>query len=182
MTPLATKALIAAGAALTAALIWFAPGQGEQAVSEPAKGGGNVPKLRPVAAVTSPLDTAAKAMDPALKGAQDRGSLNQKEAELLFARSTWVVLPPPPPPAPAPPPPPPPPPPTAPPLPYVFMGKFEQGDSQVVIMTRGNRVVTASQGDVLENLYRVDRIEASKVTFTYLPLGTSQSLSTGGSQ
>jgi hypothetical protein len=43
-------------------------------------------------------------------------------------------------------------------------------------------VVTAAQGDVLENTYRIDRIETSKVTFTYLPLGTSQSLSTGSAQ
>jgi hypothetical protein len=43
-------------------------------------------------------------------------------------------------------------------------------------------VITAAQGEVLEKIYRIERIEASKVTFTYLPLGTSQSLSTGGSQ
>jgi hypothetical protein len=62
------------------------------------------------------------------------------------------------------------------------MGRFEQGDTNLVILTRGNRVITAAQGDVLENTYRIDRIEASKVTFIYLPLGTSQSLPTGSAQ
>jgi hypothetical protein len=62
------------------------------------------------------------------------------------------------------------------------MGRFEQGDTNLVILTRGNRVITAAKGDVLENTYRIDRIEASKVTFTYMPLGTSQSLSTGSAQ
>jgi hypothetical protein len=62
------------------------------------------------------------------------------------------------------------------------MGRFEQGDSNLVILMRGTRVVSTAQGDVLENTYRVDRIEASKVTFTYLPLGTSQSLPTGSAQ
>jgi hypothetical protein len=62
------------------------------------------------------------------------------------------------------------------------MGRFEQGDTKVVILTRGNRVVTATQGEVLENTYRIDRIEASKVIFTYMPMGTTQSLSTGSAQ
>jgi hypothetical protein len=62
------------------------------------------------------------------------------------------------------------------------MGMFDQGDTHVVILTRGNRVVTAEAGDVLEKVYKIERIEANKVTLTYLPLGTTQSLSTGGSQ
>lgn len=180
MTPEQTKLAIAAGAALTAALIWFAPVESEVGVSEPAKAG-QVLKQRPSAQASSPLDAAASGLDQALKNPDDRGSLNQKEAGRLFAKSTWEL--PPPPPKPAPPAPPAPPPePTAPPLPYVFMGRFDQGDTQLVILTKGNRVITASQGDVLEKTYRIDRIEASKVTFIYLPLGTSQSLSTGGSQ
>jgi len=62
------------------------------------------------------------------------------------------------------------------------LGKYTEGDLQMVIMTRGDRVITASAGDVLENTYRLERIEPNTVVFTYLPLGSSQSLSTGGSQ
>lgn len=180
MTPAQTKLLLAAGAALTAGLIWFAPVEDGAGVSEPSKAGA-APKLRVANASSSPLEAAAINLDQTLHPAQDRGSLKKKETGALFAKSTWEL--PPPPPRPAPPPPPPPPVvPTAPPLPFVFMGKFEQGDTQLVILNKGNRVINASQGDVLDKTYRIDRIEASKVTFTYLPLGTSQSLSTGGSQ
>jgi hypothetical protein len=52
----------------------------------------------------------------------------------------------------------------------------------VVILLRGNRVITASKGDVLENAYRIDQIEPSSVQFMYLPLGIPQSLSTGSTQ
>lgn len=181
MTPNQTRLLLLGGAALTGALIWFAPGKDDLGVSEPVKGG-NALKLRPASAASSPLEGAAKGLE--LGATPERGSLNKKDAAELFAKSTWVIVPPPPKPVPPPPPvePPPPPPPTAPPLPYAFMGKFEQGDTLVVILTRGNRVLTASAGETLENVYRIERIEASKVTFTYLPLGTLQSLSTGGSQ
>jgi hypothetical protein len=64
-------------------------------------------------------------------------------------------------------------------LPYTFLGKYSEGELQLVILAKGNRVVTASKGDVLENTYRIDRIEANNVIFTYLPLNTSQTLTTG---
>ena len=169
MTPQHRKLLILAGAAVTAGLIWWAPGGSD--LSEPAKLAKTEPRTQTTATATEAMPA------PALHSGEARAPLTT--ADPLFASSSWVVAPPPPPPAP---PPPPPPPPTAPPLPYVFMGRFEQGGNQLVILTRGNRVVTAAQGDVLENSYRIDRIEASKVTMTYLPLGTTQFLPTGSSQ
>lgn len=181
MTPAQTKLLIAAGIAVTAGLIWFAPSDDATGVSEAAKSG-PAPKLRTTTPAASPLEGAGKMLDTKLAVSEERGALNKKDAKTLFAKSTWVV-PPPPPPPPAPrPPPPPPPPPTAPPLPFVYMGKFEQGDTNVVILTRGTRVLTVSKGDILEKTYRIDRIEANKVTFTYLPLDMTQTLATGGSQ
>ncbi len=169
MTPQHRKLLILAGAALTAGLVWWAPKDAE--LSEPAA---KTAPRTPAAAIA----TATEAMPGTdLHSGEARAPLTT--ADPLFASSTWVVAPPPPAP---PPPPPPPPPPTAPPLPYVFMGRFEQDGSKLVILTRGNRVVTAAQGDVLEKTYRIDRIEASKVTMTYLPLGSTQFLPTGSAQ
>ena len=72
----------------------------------------------------------------------------------------------------------PPPAPTAPALPFVYLGKYSEGNVQLVILSRGNRVLTAAQGDVIETNYRIERIEPAKVLFTYLPLGTAQSLAT----
>lgn len=185
MTPMQRKLLITAGAVLTAALLWFAPASEEDSVSEPAKvvrasvSGPAQPTASPQAGARSP-QAAASSPEPALQGAE-RGSLKQKEANLLFAKNSWVVLPPPSRPVP-PPPPPPPPPPSAPPLPFVYMGQFEQGDTRLVILNRGNRVLTAAAGDVLDNTYRIDSLDTAKVMLTYLPLGISQTLSTGGTQ
>jgi hypothetical protein len=67
-------------------------------------------------------------------------------------------------------------------LPYAFLGKYAEGSLQVVILTRGGRVITASQGDVLDSVYRVDRIEPATIQMTYLPMNIPQSLSTGGAQ
>ena len=39
-------------------------------------------------------------------------------------------------------------------------------------------MLTAAQGDVIETNYRIERIEPARVLFTYLPLGTPQSLAT----
>ena len=177
MTPGQTKFLIASGALVTAGLFWFAPRESVVAVSEPAK---TTTAQAPKRAAEQPaLSAAAQSLDKPLKSAQAREHLTKKATGELFAKSSWVIAPPPPPPPPAPPPPPPPPPPSAPALPYTYMGKLEQGETHVVILNKGNRVVTVSLGDVLENTYKVESIEASKVTFTYLPLGISQSLSTG---
>jgi hypothetical protein len=173
MTPAQSKLLIAGGALLTAVLIAFAPRNSETLVSEPSKSGKTA---RPAAAGALAPGAAGRSLDLELVARAERGHLAQKESDLLFARSSWVVAPPP---APPPPPPPAPPAPTAPPLPYTFMGRFEQGESDLVILTRGNRVLTATQGDVLEKTYRIDGIEANKVTLTYLPLGTTQFLLTG---
>jgi hypothetical protein len=67
-------------------------------------------------------------------------------------------------------------------LPFVYLGKYLEGDLQLVILTQGNRVLTVSPGEVIEKNYRIERIEATNVVFTYLPLSISQSLSTGSSQ
>lgn len=99
----------------------------------------------------------------------------------VFERKTWFVAPPPPPP---PPPlkPVPPPPPTAPPLPYAFLGSYQEpGGKQIIFLTRGERVYSISLGEVLENTYRVDGVAAGQLSLTYLPLNIKQTMSIGES-
>jgi hypothetical protein len=168
--------LLIAAVVVTAGLIAFAPG-GDDGMALPtaAKTG----RTSPAVAVAIPKGNP-QTQKLALSDA--RSSLEADAGSGLFARHSWVK-PPPPPPKPAPPPPPPPPaPPTAPPLPYAFLGKYAEGSLQVVILTRGSRVITASQGDVLDSTYRVDRIEPTTIQMTYLPMNIPQSLSTGGAQ
>ena len=82
------------------------------------------------------------------------------------------------------PPPPPPPPtlmpaPTAPPLPFTFLGRYDDSVSLVIMLTKGDRVYTVSVGDVIENTYKVEKLSAGVLTFTYLPLKIEQKLRIG---
>lgn len=91
----------------------------------------------------------------------------------LFSRHSWFVPPPPAPPAP-------PAKPTAPPLPYTLLGSYAAaGDKPVYFLVNGDRVHDVHVGDVLDSTYKVDGESNGQLTFTYLPLGTQQSLSVG---
>lgn len=91
----------------------------------------------------------------------------------VFGATSWYVPPPPPrPPAP-------PPPPTAPPLPFTYLGRYEDAPTRLTILVKGERMYTVSEGDVIENTYRVERVVPGMVELTYLPLNIKQSLRTG---
>ncbi len=93
----------------------------------------------------------------------------------VFGATSWYVTPPPPPPVK----PPPPPNPAAPAMPFTFLGLYQEGTGKVVMLVKGDRVFTVSEGDVIENTYRVERVSAGMVELTYLPLNIRQSISTG---
>lgn len=82
------------------------------------------------------------------------------------------VAPPPPSPSPAPPPP------SAPPLPFTYFGLVTDasGGSNVFI-AQGSTLLPVTAGLVIDGQYRVDKVGASEIVFTYLPLGTTQVLS-----
>lgn len=87
----------------------------------------------------------------------------------LFPQQTWM---------------PPPPPvvqqiPVAPPLPFSFAGRYTDGGNTIIFLTEGNKMHRVRQGEAINATYRLEKIEQSSVTFTYLPLGTSQILPTG---
>jgi hypothetical protein len=96
-----------------------------------------------------------------------------------FQAISWYV-PPPPPPPPKPMPPPPPPPPTAPPMPFSFLGRYEEGAKRIILLLKGDLIYTVSEGEVVDNLYRVERLTARQLELTYLPLNIKQTISTGG--
>jgi hypothetical protein len=93
----------------------------------------------------------------------------------LFAVKSWYVTPPPPPPqaqaAPIKP--------SAPPLPFAFMGKMAEADRLTVFLVKGERVYLASEGDVIDGTYKLEKIEPGKLTLLYLPLKTVQTLAVG---
>ncbi len=88
----------------------------------------------------------------------------------MFAGKSWYVAPPPAKVAP----------PSAPPLPFVYMGKLaEQGEKVVVLLTKQDRSYTVREGDVLDNIYRVDEVRAPMMILTYLPLNIKQTIQIG---
>jgi len=102
-----------------------------------------------------------------------------KAEEDVFKSKSWYVPPPPPKPVKLPPapPPPPPPPPTAPPLPYSFMGSYDEpGGKSTIYLTKAGRIYSVSQGETLDGIYRVEGINSGNFTMTYLPLNIKQTL------
>lgn len=102
-----------------------------------------------------------------LKMNRQRLPKNEKD---MFAGKSWFV-PPPPPKAELP---------TAPPLPFVYMGKLaEEGEKMVILLTKQNRSYQVREGDVLDNTYRVDEVQPPVMTLTYLPLNIKQTIQIG---
>ena len=93
-----------------------------------------------------------------------------------FGATSWYVPPPPPPLQP----PAPPPVPTAPPLPFTYLGRYEDAPTQLAILVNGERMYTVAAGDVIEGIYRIERVTPGMVELTYLPLNIKQTLGTGG--
>lgn len=69
--------------------------------------------------------------------------------------------------------------PVAPPLPFTYAGRYIDAEQTTVFLTEGNQLHRVKQGESINSLYRIEKIDASSVTLTYLPLGTSQILPAG---
>ncbi len=66
--------------------------------------------------------------------------------------------------------------PPLPPLPYAYLGRWVEPKGAVVMLGRDGRTWVARVGEVLEATWRVDAIEPSQVSFTYLPRNALQTL------
>jgi len=64
--------------------------------------------------------------------------------------------------------------PMPPPFPYAVAGSISDGDGWLIVFARDDRTFSLRPGEVLENTYRIDTIDATSVTVTFLPLGRSQ--------
>ncbi len=90
----------------------------------------------------------------------------------LFPSQTWYIPPPPPKPVP-------PPPPQAPPLPFRFLGLWEEGGQTAVFVSDGPRNLIIQAGDTVDGRYKVEAIGPGAVRLVYLPLNQTQTLSFG---
>ncbi len=133
------------------------------------------PQKRRVIAVTDKATAADK-----VQGLRERtlplpwASLQAPEFEVpkLFAARDWN----PPPPkvvaAPAPPP-------TAPPLPFVYVGKKLEAGTWEIFLSNGTDIRVARKNSVIDGVYRVSDISPPTLTLTYLPLNQVQQLNIG---
>ncbi len=135
----------------------------------------------PAAATRSAKSEGA---DPAILRLASRATLIGNSDEAMgagadvFGRREWNPPPPPPPPeaqvkAP------PPPPPSAPPLPFIYLGKAASNGSWEVFLAIGDKTYIARDKMVIDGTYRVDAIAPPSLTLTYLPLNQVQQLNIG---
>lgn len=88
----------------------------------------------------------------------------------LFAPKDWTPPLPPPAPTGAP---------SAPPLPFMFLGKKLEAEQWQVFLGRDERTYIAVEGDAIDDLYRIESIRPPILTLRYLPLQQLQTLSIG---
>jgi hypothetical protein len=70
--------------------------------------------------------------------------------------------------------------PSAPPLPFEYIGRYEQENvATLFFLVKDDRVYDVKLGDIIEDTYSVDKISNGQLMFTYLPLNSSQGLRLG---
>jgi hypothetical protein len=155
--------------ALVPALVLVAAGASEDG-KDPATA---IAEAKPAAKMSNSANRAADVRE--LDLVPLRREAVAREPGNVFTSKSWYVAPPPPPP-------PPPvvaPPPTAPPLPFTYLGRYQDGGKSEIFLVKDDRVLTVKAGDIIEGNYRVDGIVGAKLELTYLPLGIKQTLNIG---
>jgi hypothetical protein len=151
-----------------AAVLWVSQGE-EESTPDVSDAAGPV-NPRPPTAREGPVDGA-----PLLLGKLARRAQADPNQD-AFAGRTWVAPPPPvveaPPPAPS-----------APPLPFTYIGKLQEGETGpvTIYLTQGEHAYSVKKGDVIDKTYRVESIDSAHIVLTYLPLAIKQTLTFGNS-
>ncbi|MGZ7457715.1 hypothetical protein ACXPVS_13180 [Pseudomonas sp. Ma2-10] len=72
--------------------------------------------------------------------------------------------------------------PTAPPMPFQFIGKLNDRTDLQVFLQNGEKIYVVRKGDVIDDIWRIEGISDVELSFVYLPLHLSQTLSVGSTQ
>ena len=159
---------LAFGLILTLVLVWMAP---DEATDPPVDGRVGASELAEPGALKGGANRSQSSAQPPVIALRQRDELPVgKLFPQAFDTRSWT---------PPPPPPPPPGPPTAPPLPFVYLGKKLEDGTWEVFLERGDRVLHVRERDVIEATWRVEAIRESAMTFQYLPLAQAQTLNFG---
>jgi hypothetical protein len=102
-----------------------------------------------------------------------RDTVNTSTSKDLFSVHSWVIIPPAPKIKPSPPPPP-----VAPPSPFTYFGKMEDGPKGTLLfLIANNKVYSVKKGEKIDAFWRFDSEDANNIQLTYLPLNLPQVLS-----
>lgn len=66
--------------------------------------------------------------------------------------------------------------PVVPPLPFAAVGRWQEPGIDSVFISAGDKVIAVKQGEVLQQHWRLDRIEPEQLVFTHLPTKTTQTM------
>ena len=66
--------------------------------------------------------------------------------------------------------------PEAPELPFRYMGKVIEDGKLEILLLRGDEHFSVAAGEKIGDQYRLDKVSASSLTFTYLPMKKKQTL------
>jgi len=64
-------------------------------------------------------------------------------------------------------------------MPFLYVGKKQDGQGWEVYLVRGDQTFIAREGQTIEGQYKVERIAPPVLTLTYLPLRQAQSVAIG---
>ena len=71
--------------------------------------------------------------------------------------------------------------PTAPPVPYRYLGRIQDNNGPWrAFLLKGNEIKIAEVGDMLEDIYRIEKISDDKIDLMYLPMNMQTVLVMGG--
>lgn len=157
--------LLLTALAATLGIVWWMEQRGAEMPDEALV----EPITRRTAALAPTASTSAPA--PVVQSAGQGTVRFEALGPDLFPPHSWQPPPPPPPE------PPPPPPPTAPPLPFQYLGRWEEAGEAVFFLTQGQQTLSMRQGDTV-GPWRLDHAGPSRLDFTYVPLNEQRSLRT----
>lgn len=72
--------------------------------------------------------------------------------------------------------------PSVPPMPFQFVGRIHDRSDLQVFLQSGEKIYVVRKGDVIDDNWRIERISDVELSFVYLPLHVSQTLSVGSEQ
>lgn len=72
--------------------------------------------------------------------------------------------------------------PSVPPMPFQFVGRLTDHADLQVFLQSGEKIYVVRKGDVIDETWRIEGISDAELSFVYLPLHVSQTLSVGSTQ